>query len=309
VKWTSQDLQRSRRRSNPWNAAAGEETRLAASTLHSRKTDLILDETIFQPIDAAQAIRGRSAMAYWRGHGKRISTGRRRRHQTFPFGAWVGIDPSQSCSISECGGGFGGKALGITAWPSRAAVEDWPPGDDADLAKPTSAAWACFSAGEDRLPQGRRIRRWTSSSSGRVDRRQGDNEIGFNRVAPLSTDGVRFRGCRSPQSPPAARNGVRAACGCVDARATARQGRTNSAWMKSSSENQRPAGRSLFASRHEGSAASKVATARRGPDRGAELFNWRNGRSNGERRGKVGGVSATIVSAYVAGTVGFDGCS
>src|SRR6185295_12250454 len=54
----------------------------------------------------------------------------------------------------------------------------------------------------------------------------------------------------------------------------------------------------------------KVAAARvrAALDRGAELFNWQERqKQNGERRGsKVRGVS-TIVGAYVAGTVGFDG--
>jgi xanthine dehydrogenase molybdenum-binding subunit len=325
VKWTSQDLQEVAAGRIPWTAEAGEETAVGDVDAGFKQADLILDETLFQQSTPHQTLESRSAMAYWRNGKLHLHGSTQSVAQTIPFLArWVGIEPSQVVLVSEyCGGGFGSKALGANsmAIPALLSKKTGRPvmmrisrEEETYIGRMRPGFQARVKIGFRRDGRITAMDFFIIEDSGPYER-QADNEI-TALIASLLYQPMtlRFRGLSvATNTPPrCAQRGPGGMQGAsmiepLISRAARQLGVDEVAIRKINA----PSDGSLFGiTDTKDRPRKRVATARvrEALDRGAELFNWQERQKhNGERRGsKVRGVS-TIVGAYVAGTVGFDG--
>src|SRR5262245_23145891 len=325
LKWTPQDLQEIAAGRIPWNAEAGEETRVGDVDAGLKQADFVLDETLFQQSTPHQPLESRSAMAYWQNgklflHGSTQSVA-----QTVPFLArWVGIDPSQVVLVSEyCGGGFGSKALGANsmAVPAMLSRKTGRPvmmrisrEEETYIGRMRPGFQARVKIGFRKDGRITAIDLFIIEDSGPYER-QADNEIAALMASLLYQPlALRFRGISvATNTPPrCAQRGPGGMQGAsmlepLISRAARHLGLDEVEIRKLNAPSD---GSPVGISETKDQPRPTVGTARvrEALDRGSELFNWpERKKRNGQRQGsKVRGVSA-IVGTYVAGTSGFDG--
>jgi xanthine dehydrogenase molybdenum-binding subunit len=325
VKWTAQDLQEISAGRIPWNAEAGEETTVGDVDAGFKQADFILDETLFQQSTPHQPLESRSAMASWRNGTLYLYGSTQSVAQTIPILArWVGIDPSQVVLVSEyCGGGFGSKALGANsmAIPALLSKKTGRPvmmrisrEEETYIGRMRPGFQARVKIGFRKDGRITAMDLFIIEDSGPYER-QADNEVAALIASLLYQPmALRFRGVsvatntppRCAQRGPGGMQGISMLEPLIS-RAARHLGVDEVAIRKINA----PSDGSLFGILDtKERPRQRVATARvrEALDRGAELFNWtERQKRNGQRRGStVRGVSA-IVSAYVGGSVGFDG--
>jgi CO/xanthine dehydrogenase Mo-binding subunit len=323
LKWTEQDFVAAKDGRLPLGPATDE---WAYGDLESgfKQADLILDETFVGANTSHQPLETRSAMAYWQNGKLYMHCSTQSTMRTISAVArWVGIDPANVVIISEyTGGGFGSKGSS-SVFVAVAAL----------LAKKTSAPVMMRITREDEQYIGRArpalhsrvkvgfrkdgritaIDGFAVIDNGPYDvvsdaRSAGDHiSLSFQPIAMRwrSVTVLTNTPSRGAQRAPGGMQG-NALMAPVMAKAARRLGIDQVAIHRINA----PEGKAEFGGPNPRGIRAHATSAflAQALDKGAALFNWeeRNARSGQRNGSKVRGVGVAV-SAYSAGSIGFDG--
>ena len=287
-----------------------------------KKADLILDETFVTPNTSHQCLETRSAMAYWQNGKVFIHCSTQSTAQTLPgIARWLGLDPSKVVVISEyTGGGFGSKVTsGISLIiPAMLSKKTNAPvmmrltrEEEHYIGRARPSLHGRIKAGFTKEGKITALDMFVICDNGPYDPVNDPNNSG--RIVSLlyQPEAMRWRGLtvvtntppRSAQSQPGGMQGV-VLMEPLLAKAARKLGVDQVAIRRlNAPEGKATIGAPIKGKReHVTSAFVKEAL-----DRGAELFRWDERKAQTKRSGsKVRGVGVAI-SAYSAGTIGFDG--
>ncbi len=287
-----------------------------------RKADLVLDETFVTPNTSHQCLETRSAMAYWQNGKVFIHCSTQSTAQTLPAVArWLGVEPGKVVIISEyTGGGFGSKVTsGISLIiPAMLSKKTNAPvmmrlsrEEEHYVGRARPSLHGRIKAGFTKEGRITALDMFVVCDNGPYDPVNDANNSG--RIVSLlyQPEAMRWRGVtvvtntppRSAQSQPGGMQGV-VLMEPLLAKAARKLGVDQVAIRRlNAPEGKAPIGPPVKGKRdHVTSSFIKEAL-----DRGAEMFRWDERKAQAKRSGtKVRGVGVAI-SAYSAGTVGFDG--
>jgi xanthine dehydrogenase molybdenum-binding subunit len=288
-----------------------------------KEAALVLDETFVTPDTSHQTLETRSAMAYWQNGKVHVHTGTQSTAQTLPAVArWLNIDVANVVFISEyTGGGFGSKITGGVSMIIPAL-----------LSKKTNAPVMMRISREEEHFIGRARpgfqgrMRVGFAKDGRIEALDmfvicdngpyyavGDAASSGRIVSLLyQPKAMRWRGAtvltntppRSAQSSPGGLQGI-TLIEPIIAKAARKLGLDQVAIRRINC----PEGKAEFGPAVKGIRPHATsAFIKEALDRGAERFQWQKRVTRTPKRigSKVRGVGVSL-SAYVGGTVGFDG--
>ncbi|HEV3215611.1 MAG TPA: molybdopterin cofactor-binding domain-containing protein, partial [Vicinamibacterales bacterium] len=324
VKWTEEEAKEYREGRLPMNKGTDPEWVLGDIEAGFKKASLILDETFICPNTSHQCLESRTSMAYWENGKLHIHLSTQSTVQTvMSVVRWLDIKPEDVVLVSEyCGGGYGSKGTG--------SVTDIIP---ALLSKKTGA------------PVMMRVSREEEHAIGRArPAMHGRMKVGFakdgritavdmftvveggpygpggdgntaSRFASLlfQPETMRWRGItsitntppRGAQSQPGGMQGI-VLMEPIVAKAARKLGIDQVEIRKINA----PSGKAKFgpANPNGSRAYSTSCFLKEALDKGAETFKWEERKArSGQRQGSKVRGSGVAVSAYNAGSVGFDG--
>ncbi|HXP84057.1 MAG TPA: xanthine dehydrogenase family protein molybdopterin-binding subunit [Bryobacteraceae bacterium] len=287
-----------------------------------KEAALVLDETFVTPNTSHQCLETRSAMAYWQNGKVYIHCSTQSTAQTHPGVArWLGVDPAKVVIISEyTGGGFGSKvtsgiSLIIPALLSKKAnapvMMRLSREEEHYVGRARPSLHGRIKAGFTKEGKITALDMLVICDNGPYDPMNDPNNAG--RIVSLlyQPAAMRWRGVtvltntppRSAQSQPGGMQGV-VLMEPLLAKAARKLGVDQVAIRRLNAPiGKAPIGPPVRGKRdHVTSAFVQEAL-----DRGAELFRWEERKAQPKRSGtKARGIGVAI-SAYSAGTIGFDG--
>jgi CO/xanthine dehydrogenase Mo-binding subunit len=286
---------------------------------------LVLDETFVSPDTSHQTLETRTVMAYWQNGKVHVYTGTQSTAQTvLGVSRWVGIEPENVVVVSEyTGGGFGSKITGAISLviPVLLAKKANAPvmmrvsrEEEHYIGRGRPGVRGRMKVGFSTDGRITALDMFSVSDNGPFERQGDTNNTGVIASLTYQPLAMRFRGIsvltntppRGPQSQP---GGLQAhvLMEPVISKAARKLGIDQVAIRRVNA----PAGKALFGA-PAGPKAERLYTTsafvKEALDKGAEIFRWderktRSGQRNGS---KVRGVGVAV-SAYSAGSVGFDG--
>ena len=325
VKWSEADAAEYRAGRLPTTKATDAEWTLGDVEAGFKKAALVLDETFVTPNTSHQCLEGRTSMAYWQNGKLHIHLSTQSTVQTvMSVRTWLDMPPENIVLVSEyCGGGYGSKGTG--------SITDIIP---ALLSKKVGGA-----------PVMMRISREEEHAIGRArPAMHGRMKVGFTKEGRVTAidmftvveggpygpggDGntasrfaslmfqpetMRWRGItaitntppRGAQSQPGGMQGI-VLMEPVIAKAARKLGIDQVEIRKINA----PAGKAKFgpANARGDRTYATSCFVKEALDQGAALFKWDERKArNGQRTGSKVRGSGVAISAYNAGSVGFDG--
>jgi CO/xanthine dehydrogenase Mo-binding subunit len=287
-----------------------------------KNATLVLDETFVTPNTSHQCLETRSSMAYWLNGKVYVHCSTQSTAQTLPGVArWLGLDPANVVVISEyTGGGFGSKvtsgiSLIIPALLSKKAnapvMMRLTREEEHYIGRARPSLHGRIKAGFTKEGKITALDMFVICDNGPYDPVNDANNSG--RIVSLlyQPEAMRWRGVtvltntppRSAQSQPGGMQGVLLMEPLL-AKAARKLGVDQVAIRRLNA----PVGKAPIGGLVRGKRDHVTsAFVREALDRGAELFRWNERKAQPKRSGsKVRGIGVAI-SAYSAGTVGFDG--
>src|SRR6202163_190003 len=322
VKWTEADFAEYKQGKLPMGKATDPEWSIGDVEAGLKNASLVLDETFVTPNTSHQTLETRTAMAYWQNGKVYVHCSTQSTAQQVPAVArWLGIDPTNVVVISEyTGGGFGSKVTsGISLIiPALLSKKVNAPvmmrisrEEEHYIGRARPGFHGRMKVGFTKEGKITALDMFVICDNGPYDPQNDHNSAG--RIVSLcyQPEAMRWRGVtvmtntppRSAQSQPGGMQGV-VLMEPLLAKAARKLGVDQVAIRRiNAPAGKAPIGGPLKGKRdHVTSAFVKEVL-----DRGAELFRWDERKAQPKRSGsKVRGVGVAI-SAYSAGTVGFDG--
>ena len=288
-----------------------------------RNAALILDETFITPDVSHQCLETRTAMAYWQNGKLFLHSGTQSTSQTRPVIAkWMNIDESKIVFISEyTGGGFGSKITGgitmiIPALLSKKlnapVMMRISREEEHFIGRARPSVEGRMKIGFSKDGRITAVDMFTVCNSGAYDA-QGDGASAARIVSLLyQPQAMRMRAVsvmtntppRSAQSAPGGLQGI-AIIEPILAKAARKLGVDQVALRRINC----PEGKAEYGALVHGKRGHATSCfLKQALDRGAEQFKWQERVARQPKRigSKVRGVGVSL-SAYVGGTIGFDG--
>jgi xanthine dehydrogenase molybdenum-binding subunit len=287
-----------------------------------KKAALIVDETFVTPNTSHQCMETRTAMAYWQNGKVYVHCSTQSTAQQVPAVArWLGIDPTNVVVISEyTGGGFGSKvtsgiSLIIPALLSKKVnapvMMRLSREEEHYIGRARPSLHGRIKAGFTKEGKITALDMFVVCDNGPYDPQNDPNTAG--RIVSLlyQPEAMRWRGVtvmtntppRSAQSAPGGAQGV-----ILMEPLLAKASRKLNVDQVAIRRMNAPVGKAPMGGMVKGKRDHVTsAFVQEALDRGAELFRWEERKNQPKRSGsKVRGVGVAI-SAYSAGTIGFDG--
>ncbi|MSV36205.1 MAG: xanthine dehydrogenase family protein molybdopterin-binding subunit [Bryobacterales bacterium] len=287
-----------------------------------KKAALIVDETFVTPNTSHQCLETRSAMAYWQNGKVYVHCSTQSTAQTVPGVArWLGLDPANVVIISEyTGGGFGSKVTsGISLIiPALLSKKTNTPvmmrvsrEEEHYIGRGRPSLHGRIKAGFTKEGKITALDMFVICDNGPYDPVNDPNSAG--RIVSLlyQPEAMRLRGVsvmtntppRGAQSQPGGMQGV-----VLMEPLLAKAARKLNIDQVAIRRLNAPVGKASIGGAIQGKRDHVTsAFVQEALDRGAELFRWEQRKAQPKRSGsKLRGVGVAI-SAYSAGTVGFDG--
>jgi xanthine dehydrogenase molybdenum-binding subunit len=288
-----------------------------------RNAALILDETFITPDVSHQCLETRTAMAYWQNGKLFLHSGTQSTSQTRPaIAKWMNIDESKIVFISEyTGGGFGSKITGgltmiIPALLSKKlnapVMMRISREEEHFIGRARPSVEGRMKIGFSKDGRITAVDMFTVCNSGAYDA-QGDGASAARIVSLLyQPQAMRMRAVsvmtntppRSAQSAPGGLQGI-AIIEPILAKAARKLGVDQVALRRINC----PEGKAEYGALVHGKRGHATSCfLKQALDRGAEQFKWQERVARQPKRigSKVRGVGVSL-SAYVGGTIGFDG--
>ena len=287
-----------------------------------KKAAVILDETFVTPNTSHQCMETRSAMAYWQNGKVFVHCSTQSTAQTVPAVArWLGLDPANVVVISEyTGGGFGSKvtsgiSLIIPALLSKKVnapvMMRLTREEEHYIGRARPSLHGRIKAGFTKEGKITALDMFVICDNGPYSPVNDPNSAG--RIVSLlyQPEAMRLRSVtvmtntppRSAQSQPGGMQGV-----MLMEPLLAKAARKLNIDQVAIRRMNAPVGKATIGGEVRGKRDHVTsAFVQEALDRGAELFRWNERKAQPKRNGnKVRGVGVAI-SAYSAGTIGFDG--
>lgn len=287
-----------------------------------QKAALVVDETFVTPNTSHQCLETRSAMAYWQNGKVYVHCSTQSTAQTVPAVArWLGLDTANVVVISEyTGGGFGSKVTsGISLIiPALLSKKTSAPvmmrlsrEEEHFIGRARPSLHGRIKAGFTKEGKITALDMFVICDNGPYDPVNDPNNAG--RIVSLlyQPEAMRWRGVtvmtntppRSAQSQPGGMQGV-----VLMEPLLAKAARKLNIDQVAIRRLNAPVGKAPIGGPVGGKRAHVTsAFVQEALDRGAELFRWEERKKQPKRSGtKARGIGVAI-SAYSAGTVGFDG--
>jgi xanthine dehydrogenase molybdenum-binding subunit len=326
LKWTDADFAEAKQGRLPMGKVANPTDEWTVGDLDAgfKNAALILDETFVTPNTSHQCLETRSAMAYWENGKVFVYTGTQSTAQTVPaIARWLNIEPSKVVFISEyTGGGFGSKITGALTLviPALLAKKTGAPvmmrltrEEEHYIGRARPSLHGRLKVGFAKDGRITAIDMFVICDNGPYDP-VGDAPSSGRIVSLLyQPQAMRWRSVtvltntppRSSQSAPGGMQGI-TLIEPILAKAARKLGVDQVALHRINA----PAGKAKFGPPLGGGKQAYATSAfvKEALDRGSELFKWDERKTGtGKRVGsKVTGVGVST-SAYVGGSVGFDG--
>ena len=322
LKWTEADFAEAKQGRLPMGKATDEWT-VGDIDAGFKSAALVLDETFVTPNSSHQCLETRSAMAYWENGKVFVYTGSQSTAQTVPaIARWLNIDPSKVVFISEyTGGGFGSKITGAISLiiPVLLAKKTNAPvmmrltrEEEHYIGRARPSLHGRMKVGFAKDGRIAALDMYVICENGPYD--QVGDAASSGRIVSLlyQPQAMRWRGVtvltntppRSAQSAPGGMQGI-VIMEPILAKAARKLGVDQVAIRRINA----PEGKAKFGPAVSGKQAyATSAFVKEALDRGSDLFKWDERKvGTGQRNGsKVRGVGVSV-SAYVGGTIGFDG--
>ena len=289
-----------------------------------KKASLVLDETFVTPNTSHQCLESRTSMAYWQNGKLYIHLSTQSTVQTvMSVARWLSIEPENVVLISEyCGGGYGSKGTGSVTdiIPALLAKKTGTPVQMRISREEEHAIGGARPAVHGRMKVGftkegriTAIDMFTVVEGGPYG--PGGDGNTASRFASLlfQPEAMRWRGVtaitntppRRAQSQPGGMQGI-VLMEPVVAKAARKLGIDQVEIRKINA----PAGKAKFgpANAQGNRTYSTSCFIKEALDKGAQIFKWDERKArNGQREGSKVRGSGVAISAYNAGSVGFDG--
>jgi len=289
-----------------------------------KQADLTLDETFVTQSTGHQPLETRTAMAYWENGKLHLFGSTQSTVQTVgSIARWVQIEPTDVVLVSEyTGGGFGSKIPGAISMliPALLSKKANAPvqmrisrEEEHYIGRARPGIHSRIKVGFRKDGRITAVDLYTVMDNGPYDQ-QGDFRSAANTISlcyqPMN---MRFRGIAvltntPPKTAQRAPGGMQGngLMEVVLARAAEKLGVDQVELRKINA----PAGKAPFGPPAARGRQNYVTSAfvREALDKGAELFNWEEKKArSGKRQGSKVRGSGVAVSAYTAGSIGFDG--
>jgi CO/xanthine dehydrogenase Mo-binding subunit len=289
-----------------------------------KKAALILDETFVTPNTSHQCLESRTSMAYWQNGKLFIHLSTQSAVQTvMSVVRWLGIEPENVVLVSEyCGGGYGSKGTGSVTdiIPALLSKKTGTPvqmrisrEEEHGIGGARPSVYGRMKVGFAKEGRITALDMYTVVDGGPYG--PGGDGNTASRFASLmfQPEAMRWRGVtamsntppRRAQSQPGGMQGI-VLMEPVIAKAARRLGIDQIEIRKINA----PAGKAQFGPANAQGARTHTTSCfiKEALDKGAQLFKWdeRKARSGQRQGSKVRGTGVAI-SAYNAGSVGFDG--
>jgi CO/xanthine dehydrogenase Mo-binding subunit len=323
LKWTDEDFAAAPEGQLPMGKAADEWV-FGDIDAGFKEAALVLDRTWVGNNTSHQVLEPRSAMAYWQNGKLFLHAGTQSTVQTVPNVArWVGIEPKDVVLISEyTGGGFGSRIPGYIAMaiPSLLSKKANAPvlmrisrEEEHYIGRARPALHSRAKVGFDKEGRITAVDLFVVTENGPFDQVGDGRSAGDIISLAYQPKSMRWRGVnvltntppRGAQRAPGGMQGI-AIMEPILVEAARKLGVDEVAIHRINA----PEGKAKFGAANARGVRNYATSAfvKEALDKGAELFNWeeKKGRS-GKRVGtKVRG-AGVAVSAYSAGSIGFDG--
>ena len=289
-----------------------------------KKASLILDETFVTPNTSHQCLESRTSMAYWQNGKLFIHLSTQSTVQTvMSVVRWLSIEPENVVLISEyCGGGYGSKGTGTVSdvIPALLAKKTGTPvqmrisrEEEHSIGGGRPAVHGRMKVGLTKEGRITAVDLFTVVEGGPYG--PGNDGNTASRFASLlfQPEAMRWRGVtaitntppRRAQSQPGGMQGI-VLMEPVVAKAARQLGIDQVEIRKINA----PAGKARFgpADARGNRTYSTSCFVKEALDKGAQIFKWDERKArNGQREGSKVRGSGVAISAYNAGSVGFDG--
>jgi CO/xanthine dehydrogenase Mo-binding subunit len=323
LKWTEEDFASAPPGQMPMGKAA-DEWAYGDIDAGFKEAAHVLDRTWVGNNTSHQVLEPRSAMAYWQGGKLFLHAGTQSTVQTVPNVArWVGIEPENVVLISEyTGGGFGSRIPGYIAMaiPSLLSKKTNAPvlmritrEEEHYIGRARPALHSRVKVGFDKDGRITAIDLFNVTENGPFDA-VGDGRSAADIISlAYQPKTMRFRGVnvltntppRGAQRAPGGMQGI-AIMEPILVEAARKLGVDEVAIHRINA----PEGKARYGAANARGVRNYTTSAfvKEALDKGAEIFNWEEKKArSGKRNGtKVRG-SGVAISAYSAGSIGFDG--
>jgi CO/xanthine dehydrogenase Mo-binding subunit len=289
-----------------------------------KEAALVIDRTWVGNNTSHQVLEPRTAMAYWQNGKLFLHAGTQSTVQTVPNVArWVGIKPEEVVLISEyTGGGFGSRIPGYIAMAIPALLSKKANApvmmrisreDEHYIGRARPALHSRIKAGFDKEGRLLGVDLFVVTENGPFDQVGDGRSAGDTISLSYQPKAMRWRGVNVLTNTPP--RGAQRAPGGLQGQAIMEPVLAEAARKLGIDEVQihrvnAPAGKAQFGAANARGQRQYTTSAfvREALDKGAEIFNWEEKKArSGKRVGtKVRG-SGVAVSAYSAGSIGFDG--
>jgi len=323
LKWTAEDFAAAPPGQMPMGKAADEWV-VGDLDAAFKEAALVIDRTWVGNNTSHQVLEPRSAMAYWQNGKLFLHAGTQSTVQTVPNVArWVGIKPEEVVLISEyTGGGFGSRIPGYIAMAIPALLSKKANApvmmritreDEHYIGRARPAVHSRIKAGFDKEGHLLAVDLFNVTENGPFDQVGDGRSAGDTISLTYQPKAMRWRGVNVLTNTPP--RGAQRAPGGMQGQAIMEPVLAEAARKLGVDEVQihrinAPAGKALFGAPNARGQRNYTTSAfvKEALDKGAEIFNWDEKKSrSGKRTGtKVRG-SGVAVSAYSAGSIGFDG--
>jgi CO/xanthine dehydrogenase Mo-binding subunit len=324
IKWSAESFANAGEGHIPFDGMSPDEWTVGDVEAGFKSADLVLDETFIVPNTTHHCLETRSAMAYWQNGKLYMHCSTQSTMRTIAAVArWVGIEPKDVVIISEyTGGGFGSKGSStvFTVIPALLSKKANAPVMMRVTREEEMYVGRARPAMHGRLKVGFRKDGRITAVDGIVVVDNGPYDVvsdgrsaGDHISLSYQPENMRWRWVsvltntppRGAQRSPGGMQG----CGVIEpiiTKAARKLGIDHVAIHRLNS----PEGKAVFGAKNAKGERVAVTSAfiKEAIDKGAELFNWEQRKANsGKRNGsKVRGVGMGV-SAYSAGSLGFDG--
>ena len=323
LKWTAEDFAAAPAGQMPMGKHADEWT-VGDIEAGFKEAALVIDRTWVGNNTSHQVLEPRSAMAYWQNGKLFLHAGTQSTVQTVPNVArWVGIKPEDVVLISEyTGGGFGSRIPGYIAMAIPALLSKKANApvmmritreDEHYIGRARPAVHSRIKAGFDKEGRLLAVDLYNVTENGPFDQVGDGRSAGDTISLTYQPKHMRWRGVNVLTNTPP--RGAQRAPGGLQGQAIMEPVLVEAARKLGIDEVQihkinAPAGKATFGAANARGQRQYTTSAfvKEALDKGAEIFNWDEKKArSGKRTGtKVRG-SGVAVSAYSAGSVGFDG--
>jgi CO/xanthine dehydrogenase Mo-binding subunit len=290
-----------------------------------KKAALVLDETFVTPNTSHQALEPRSSMAYWQNGKLHIHLSTQSCVQTaMSVSRWLELKPQDFVLVAEyCGGGYGGKITGNITDIIPALLSKKLGGapvmmrvsreEEHAIGRSRPAMHGRLKVGFSKEGRITALDMFTVVDGGPYGPGGDGNTAGRFASLVFQPEAIRWRGVtaitntppRGAQSQPGGMQGI-----VLMEQVLAKAARQLGIDQVEIRRLNAPEGKALLGPANQAGVRQHTTSCflKEALDRGAKLFNWdeRIARSGKRQGAKVRG-SGVAVSAYTAGTVGFDG--